>query len=131
MEDVVTFAKIVWARGGEGAILKRRRAAYQAGKRSADFVKVKKTQSATLEVVGFVAGKNGDFSTVELKDADGNTTTVKTKNNAELARFAREWAGADPLGRHPALGRSLRIDYSDRTRDGGYENPRWDRWERE
>lgn len=125
--DVVTFVGVVWGRGGEGAILKRRSARYQAGKRSPDFVKIKKGGSEVTTVVGFERGENGPYSVVVCVGIEsGIATTVKTKNNKELAKFAAQ-AGPDP---HPAIGKKLRIEYTSRD-ENAYTNPRWDRWEEE
>lgn len=122
-EDVVEFVGKVWDRGGEGAILKRRAARYQAGKRSKDFIKVKKGGTTVCTVVGFEAGTLGPRSVVALRaDDNGVETTVKAKNNKELAYVH---AQGDAL-----LGRKLRIEYTSRTGDA-FTNPRWDRWENE
>jgi bifunctional non-homologous end joining protein LigD len=132
-EDVVAFVDLVWKRGGEGAILKRRGAHYQPGKRSPDFVKVKKLQTVVCTVVGFEATRGkvlnrGAFATVILRDDRGNETSVKTKDDAELEAFNRQAREAPP---HPALGRRLRIEFQDFTPKTGYRHPRWDRWEDE
>jgi ATP-dependent DNA ligase len=139
--DVTAFVKRIWDRGGEGAILKRRAARYQAGKRSPDFIKVKKCLTAVMTVVGFEATKGkvmnrGAFATVVLEDAAGNRTSVKTKDDGEIASFNKDWervasSVAGARGRHPAIGRQLRIEYQDWTPKGGYRHPRWDRWEDE
>jgi len=133
LDDVSDFVKAVWARGGEGAILKQRTARYFPGKRSPVFVKVKKLQTAVCTVVGFAAGRGekvdrGPFAMVLLQDAKGNATSVKTRNDAELAAFA---ASGRPDATHPALGRKLRIEYQDFTPTDGYRHPRWDRFEDE
>lgn len=119
----MAWLKEIWGRDGEGAILKRRAARYQPGKRSADFIKIKKLRTATLTVIGYTAGKLGPYSTVELKDDDGNEVSVKTLNNEELRRLA-----ATPSA---FIGRKLRIEYQERTPDGGYRHPRWDRFDNE
>lgn len=111
----------VWARGGEGCILKNRAATYRPGSRTDAFVKVKKVATAVVTITGFTAGKLGPFSTVNIRDAKGVVTTVKTLNNAELRR-----AAANP---EALKGRQLRIEYTSRTADGAYLNPRWDRLE--
>jgi ATP-dependent DNA ligase len=130
--------KAVWARDGEGLIIKRRASRYTAGKRpKEDWIKVKALRSAVLTIVGFIPSKGkiqdrGPFATVVLKDDEGHETTVKTKNDAELARFEREQPTEDfMVAPHPALGRKLRIEYHERTPDGSYRSPRWDRWEDE
>jgi len=143
-DDVTKFVTEVWTQGGEGAILKRRAAPYQPGKRSPDFIKVKKLFTEVMTVVGFEATRGkvmnrGPFATVVLEDSKGNRTSVKTVDDVELEKFNREWDQRSsitthrdtPDTSHPALGRKLRIEYQDRTPDGGYRHPRWDRWEDE
>jgi bifunctional non-homologous end joining protein LigD len=133
----MAYVKSLWDLGAEGVILKRRAARYLPGKRSPDFVKVKKEQSALMTVVGFEKSRGekidrGPFATVVLEDARGNRTSVKTVDDDQLEAFSHEWA--DHLltckpGGHPAIGRKLWIEYQDWTPKGGYRHPRWDRWE--
>lgn len=140
--DVDLFVKRVWNAGGEGAVLKRKASTYQPGKRSPDWIKVKKCQHATMRVVGFEPSRGTvrfpghPFAIVKLIDDDGNTTTVKTKDDHELEAFSKaaqkiEGTLDHVYRRHPAVGRQLVVEYQDRTRDGGYRHPRWDRWEDE
>jgi ATP-dependent DNA ligase len=124
MEMVVDLAQEVWAQDGEGLILKKRSALYEPAKRPRGvWLKIKKLQSSALTVVAFRQGKLGPNSIVLLRDEDGNETTVKWKNFDELAAI-----DADP-GRF--IGRKLRIEFQERTTDGSYRHPRWDRWEDE
>jgi ATP-dependent DNA ligase len=108
-------------------------AVYRPGKRDKSWIKIKKLRSAVLTVTGFQPSKGqiinrGPFATVVLKDEQGNVTTVKTRNDAEIAKLeAQAVAGAA----HPAIGRKLRIEFQERTVDGSYRHPRWDRWENE
>lgn len=132
-EDVLNFVHEVWHRGGEGAILKRASSRYFPGKRRDAFVKIKKLNTAVLTVVGFEETRGtvlnrGQYATVILEDARGERTSVKTKDDLELARLN---AHTGTTGTHPALGRKLRIEYQDWTPKGGYRHPRWDRWEDE
>lgn len=137
VEQVAQMAEDVWRRDGEGLILKRRLAPYQVGKRSKDFIKIKKLQTAVLTVIGFEAGRGtinyrGEYATVVLRDDAGFTTTVKTRNDAECAAFEHAAQVAASMKRpHPAIGRRLRIEFQERTPDGNYRHPRWDRWENE
>jgi len=133
--DVTRFVKSVWDDGGEGAILKRNAARYQAGKRSPDFIKVKKESHEVMTIVGFQSTKGiimdrGPFAIVVVEDKDGNRTTVKTVDDHQLAQFsnATDHSRQGFTDSHPAIGRKLMIEYQDRTRDGGYRHPRWDRW---
>lgn len=120
---VQRLSEEVWSRDGEGLILKRRKSLYEVGKRTKDWLKVKKVLSSVLTVIGFTAGTMGVHSIVVLRDDEGNETSVKWKNLEELAAIE-----ADPKSR---IGRRLRIEYQERTPDGGYRHPRWDRWEDE
>jgi hypothetical protein len=122
-EPSVATVQKIWDRDGEGAILKRRAATYVPGARSKDFIKVKALHTAVMTVTGFKAGKLGPHSTVELRGADGSTTTVKTLDNDALRAFA--------VTPGSFIGRKLRIEYQERTPDGSYRHPRWDRWENE
>lgn len=126
--EVRMLAEGVWARGGEGLIVKRSASPYLPGKRTRDWVKVKQLRSAVLTVVGYLPGRgkvidNGPHATVVLRDDQGCETTVKTLNMKELARL-----DANPKA---YIGRKLRIEFQERTPDGGYRHPRWDRWEDE
>lgn len=146
--DVMAFVQSIWKRGGEGGILKRKDAPYQPGKRSPDFIKLKKLQSTVVTVIGFEPTRGtkmnrGPFAIVKVRDSKGCETTVKTKDDFELRRFMTEWSQSTKNGlpykdsdmnldnAHPALGRKLRIEYQDWTPKGGYRHPRWDRWESE
>jgi len=129
-DEIYGLRNTVWARDGEGLILKRRKAPYQIGKRSKDFIKIKALRSAMLTVVGFVPGKGlindrGPFATILLRDDDGFETAVKTRNDAECRKLEAE-AGN---GIHPAIGRKLAIEYQERTPNGNYRDPRFDHWE--
>ena len=108
----------IWARGGEGAILKRRRAQYQPGRRSADWVKVKRGGTAVVIISGFKPGKRGPYSKTCFVDADGRTSSVGTLDNATLALIAE-----NPLA---IIGRHLVIAYTELTTDGEYRHGVWD-----
>jgi hypothetical protein len=111
----------IWARGGEGAILKRPDSGYQPGRRSPQWVKVKESNSAVLTVVGFEAGKMGPFSKVKLIDAHGVACQVKTLDNATRADIAR-------LGERRFLNSRLVISYQTKTPSGSYRHPMFDHW---
>jgi len=74
-------------------------------------------------LIGYQAGKLGPQATTLLRDEDGNVTTVKWKNMELLSRM-----NADPQS---FIGRKVRIEYQERTPDGNYRHPRWDRFEDE
>jgi ATP-dependent DNA ligase len=87
---IVSIDKVkeIWDAGGEGVILKRPESTYRPGKRSADWVKIKKAEPAVCLIVGFKAGENGPYSTVLLEHKSGIRTSCKTKNNSWLREFA-------------------------------------------
>lgn len=133
MDEVYALRDAVWARDGEGLILKRLAAPYQPGKRSKDFIKIKDLKSAVLTVIGFMPSRGllndrGPCAMIMLRDDEGNETTVKTRNDAECLRLAKL---AKDATTHPEIGRKLRIEYQERTPDGNYRHPRADRWENE
>ncbi len=119
----VAFVTAIWARDGEGAILKRRAARYQPGARSRDFIKVKALGTLVLNVTGYEAGKNGPHSVVLLGGPNGETAKVKALDNASIRAF-----DADP---DSFIGRAARIEFQERTPDGSFRHPRFDRWENE
>lgn len=121
--DVDAIASTVWEHGGEGLVLKNRQSVYEPGRRTKNWLKVKMTKSSSLTVTGFRSGLLGPCSIVELRDDEGFETTVKCLNNEELDRVH-----ADP---EKLIGRRLVIEYQERTPDGCYRHPRWDRWENE
>jgi len=118
------LAKEVWDRDGEGLILKNVASLYCPGKRPKNaWYKIKQLRSAVLTVVGFREGTMGPNSVVVLRDDDGVETTVKWKNYEWLDKLQ-----ADPKS---FMGRKLRIEFQEKTADGSYRHPRWDRWEDE
>ncbi len=117
------LAKSVWARDGEGLILKRRSSVYQPGKRPKDWLKIKQLRTAVMTVIAFHEGKMGPNSVVLVRGSDGYETTVKWKNLEILAEIDK--------APEKFIGRKLRIEYQERTPDGSYRHPRWDRWEDE
>lgn len=114
----VAAVQEIWDRGGEGAIIKKRSAKYNPGWRSPDWVKVKAVLSAVLTIVGYETGKNGPYSIIRLKDAQGVETTVKTLDN-ETMRLIQQ----DPFS---VIGRRLVISYQEKMPSGKYRHPMFD-----
>ena len=139
MEDVRRICEEVWARGGEGVIVKLRAGLYHAGKRPKNnWLKIKNLLSAVLEVVGFLPSRGtkvdrGPYAMILLEDSECHKTQVKTKNDAECRRLEHAAMSPDAisLGHHPDLGRMLRVLFQERTPDGSYRHIRVDRWENE
>lgn len=119
--DIEQLSLEVWSRGGEGLIIKRENSIYHPGKRSRLWMKVKQLRTALMTVVEFVPGLMGPCATLLLRDAEGFETTVKARNQAELM--------AMELNPSAYIGRKLHIEFQERTPDGSYRHPRWDRWE--
>ena len=107
----------ICARGGEGAIVKRRTASYRPGGRDARWTKVVQARTATMTVTGFVAGKLGPYSTLALS-GPVDVKTVKTLNNEVLADIAR--------APESFIGRRLVIGYTPRGVKAMH--PRFDHW---
>lgn len=148
-DNVATYCHEVWEAGGEGLILKLKTARYtegEKGRRTCAFVKIKKLFTAVCRVTGWEPTRGtvmnrGVFATVTLEIVEapaghealvGSKTSVKTKDDAELASFERNAKlASEKCIAHPDLGRLLRIEYQDIAADGGVRHPRWDRWENE
>jgi ATP-dependent DNA ligase len=114
----------VWKRDGEGLILKQLQAPYLPGKRpKATWLKMKALKSAAMTLYGFKAGKMGPQSVMLLRDDTGNETQTKWKNLEQLDAF-----NANP---QQFIGRRVRIEFQERTPEGNYRHPRFDRWEDE
>lgn len=131
--DVIHLRDTAWEQGQEGLILKRLDGVYEIGKRSKNLIKIKDKQSKVLTVIAWAESRGeidyrGKWATAIIRDEEGFTTTVKTKNNVELAKLETEY---QRTGSPPFLGRALRIEFQERTPDGSYRHPRWDRWENE
>lgn len=132
MKDVEAWRDEVWARDGEGLILKYRGATYRPGKRTPDWIKIKALRSAVLKVEGWQASRGklndrGPFAIVQLVDDEGHGVTVKVKDDETLKTVETEARSR----KIPFVGRRLRIEFQERTPDGSYRHPRWDRWEDE
>lgn len=134
MDEIRAICEDVWSHDGEGVIVKARTGVYHPGKRPKHgWLKIKQLQSAVLEVIGFLASRGtkvdrGPYAMAVLQDEEGNTTQVKTRNDAECRRLEE---AAIPGQLHPWIGRKLRVDYQERTPDGSYRHIRWDRWDDE
>lgn len=122
VEEIHEASKEVWARDGEGLILKDRNSLYYPGKRPKNvWIKIKQLQSAVLTITGYEYGLLGPYAKVKLIDEDGHQIAVKVRNTA-----LRNQCEANP---DSFIGRALRIEFQERTPDGSYRHPRWDRLE--
>lgn len=93
---LINLLEEIWARDGEGLILKHQDSLYLSGKRPKNtWIKIKQLQSTVLAVAGFIPSKGkindrGKYATVVLVDEEGNYTTVKTRNDEACREFERE-----------------------------------------
>jgi len=116
-----TWARVeaIWAKGGEGAVVKRLASTYRPGWRTPDWIKVKASHSATLTVIGFDAGKSGPYSAFKLREeSSGIETTVKVLGNALLRQVSsapQTW-----------VGKRVVITYQQRTASGTFRHPIFD-----
>lgn len=121
--EVKKLRDIIWSRNGEGLILKKRSSIYEPDRRGKTWVKIKDLKSEVLTLVGYQRGKMGPRSVMVLQDKEGNITTVKWKNLEMLRDVEKNF--------DRYIGRQVRIEFQERTSDGSYRHPRWDRWEDE
>jgi ATP-dependent DNA ligase len=105
----------IWARGGEGAVIKHESTKYAAGKRSKQWIKFKKELAAEVTITGFLPGSLGDHSIIVGKDRHGIEVRAKARND--------EWRATFAAGSAQFIGRRLVIAYQDKTRDGKYRHP--------
>lgn len=121
-EPSQAMVEAIWAAGGEGVMLKRRTSTYRAGARSRDWIKIKALAEAVFEVTGFVEGKSGPHSIIELRHVEnGKTTTVKTKDAAMFRRIE---------GGEIGIGTRVEVEYQHETA-ASFRHPRVKRVEGE
>lgn len=122
-EEVADLARKVWARKGEGLIVKHTLAPYEVGRRSKYWLKVKHFETSVTRITSFAEGSLGSCAVTNVVGEDGEPTSVKTKDAATRKRLE-----AKPKS---FIGRLLRIEHQGRTPDGSYVSPMWDRFEDE
>lgn len=122
-QDIEETAERIWENRGEGIIIKSLSAPYEPGKRRRAFLKHKQCGTAVLEIIGWESGTTGPQNVAVLRDYKGITTKVKVLDDLTRARVARE--------HKEMIGRRLQIEFHERTPDGNYRHPRWDRFEDE
>lgn len=116
----------IWARGGEGAIVKDCTKTYEEGRRVKHWVKFKKDLSAEIRITGFRGGLFGPHSVVCGVDSEGICVQVKARNDEWRAMFFAEEQTVARDANHPRIGKRLVIAYQNKTTDGKYRHPRAD-----
>lgn len=99
----------------EGVVLKRLASSYQAGRRSPDWVKVKRSSFADVTLIGFKAGLLGEHSILQGVDSCGVYVDVKARNDTWRKHFG--------IYTDRFIGMTLRIRYETRATAGGYRHP--------
>lgn len=135
-DEIYALRDAIWARDGEGLILKRHDSCYIPSKRSKDWIKIKQLRPACLTVIGFTESRGekvyrGPYGMTQLRDDEGNITAVKTRTDADCRRFEELGRNLKPGELHPDVGRKLWVEYQERTPDGSYRHIRWDHWDGE
>lgn len=122
-QELDALVEDIWARSGEGVIVKNKTARYEPGKRRDAFMKIKECGTTVITVIRFEAGTTTDSNVVIGHDEDGTTVRVKVVDD--------EWRAKVAANPEAYYGRQLRIEYHQMTSDGAYRHARWDRWEDE
>ena len=81
IEELKTFIASVYDNGGEGVVLRKKTAKYKHGSKTNNIIKIKRTKTYDLEVVGIVEGKKGSkyvgmVGALKVKWKDGKTINV-------------------------------------------------------
>lgn len=116
-----TLAEI-WARGGEGVIVKQKNAPYLSGDRKY-WHKLKKLQTTEAVIIGFTGGRGkyiGQVGAVVLgqyKD-DKMTKVTQISGMTDSVRYGLS---------QKDIGKVIEFEFQDKT-EASYRHPRWLRW---
>lgn len=108
----------IWARGGEGAMLKRAGSIYRPGYRGPDWLKVKLWDYTTVLLTGFDKAKSGPHSVMLFRLDSGVDSRCKTLGNKWLAEFDKN---ADKY-----IGKRFVMKHQGLTPDGKPRHPQFD-----
>ncbi|HET7713204.1 MAG TPA: hypothetical protein VFK94_01790, partial [Patescibacteria group bacterium] len=117
----------IWARGGEGIIVKNLDGRYEQGKRSRSWIKVKAVQTADGVILGFTEGE-GKYS-----DTIGAIIVGQYRRDGVLHKVCKMSGMTDRLryqlgnDRDGYLGSVIEFAYQNRTNDS-YRHPRFKRF---
>jgi hypothetical protein len=113
----------VWAKGGEGMILKRPESFYEDGVRSGDWVKVKRIEAHTVTLIGFQQGLDGPTGIIRYRFDDGvegTTRNTTIKRQQETAKNPKAY-----------IGRRFVLEMQQRHVSGAAMQPRFSAWKDE
>lgn len=112
--------ELMWAKGGEGVILKRENAPYTMGKRNADVMKIKEEVTMDLWCIGIEEGEGkfkGMTGSLTLIDAAGNIHNVSGMSDAERTSW---WRTPEQVVNHVVEVKAMKI-----LKDGSLREPRF------
>ena len=121
MPVTVDAVKGIWARGGEGVIVKKLTSTYRPGWRSTEWIKVKTIGHETVTITGFEKGKAASstpWSVTLFRRDNGKTGKCSTLNNATVEDVKK-----DPS---KYIGKRLVIDHRGFTPSGLFRHGGWD-----
>jgi hypothetical protein len=110
----------IWARGGEGAMLKRYGSIYREGYRGPDWVKVKLFDYTSVTLTHFEEGKEGPYAKMAFVMDDGVVSTCKTLGHKWLREFEKN--GAKYLKQRFVLKHQGRTDDHKKPRHGQFDH---------
>ena len=120
-------AEKVWSIGGEGVILKRVDAPYDAGKRNCNLMKIKEECTVDLLVVGMAMGEGKYHSTLGkliLRDKSGKEHRVSGMTDTQRDEWWRAPKGTIKCP-HPIMGRVVEVKAMKQLKDGSLREPRF------
>lgn len=128
--DIARFknlAKTIWRNGGEGIILKRVVAGYNAGKRNASLLKIKEELTLDLLVTGMEQGQGkykGTLGSLIVREDNGTEHSVSGMTDAERDLW---WSNPDSI-----IGMIVEIKAMKRLANGSLREPRFKaiRWDK-
>lgn len=120
-------AENVWARGGEGVILKEATGEYHPGKRNATMMKIKEELTLDLKVTGLVEGEGkytGTTGALKVVDKHGIIHHVSGMTDDQRKEW---WADKSQI-----VGKIVEIRAMKRLKDGSLREPRFKavRWDK-
>ena len=116
-----TLAEI-WARGGEGVIVKQKNAPYLSGDRKY-WHKLKKLQTTEAVIIGFTGGRGkyiGQVGAVVLGQYKDDKMTKVTQISGMTDSVRYGLSAKD-------IGKVIEFEFQDKT-EASYRHPRWLRW---
>lgn len=118
--DAKEQAQAIWAKGGEGVILKQLDAPYYEGKRNSTLLKIKEDVDADLLVIGVEQGQ-GKYKNLlgklTCRDKSGHIHHISGMTDEQRYQW---WFNPDAI-----IGSVIEIKAMKKLKDGGYREPRF------